>query len=47
MDTCPTSRSPPARVEPDPVAVASGNQSVAIVLDLMDPSRPAGRALEA
>jgi hypothetical protein len=41
----------PARVEPDPVAVTSGHEAVAIVLDFVDPCRPAesllGRAWQA
>src|SRR5438309_1726012 len=30
----------PASVEPDPIAVASGHEAVAIVLDFVDPCRP-------
>jgi hypothetical protein len=32
----------PTSVEPDPIAVPTGNQSVAVVLDFVDPCRPAG-----
>jgi hypothetical protein len=32
----------PSGVEPDPVAVTSGHQAVAVVLDFVDPCRPAG-----
>jgi hypothetical protein len=35
----------PTGVEPDPIAVLSGHQAVAIVLDLVDPCRAAGRLL--
>jgi hypothetical protein len=34
-----------ARVEPDPIALTSGHQSVAVVLDFVDPCRPAGSLL--
>src|ERR1700720_2332964 len=34
-----------ARVEPDPIALTSGHQSVAVVLDFVDPCRPTGSLL--